>query len=196
MTASASKEHEMVARQVSWARVYCLELSVLEQPKMPPDAHERIMRLRFESAPDFFDLVARLLKDALILTLASLLGPRQTAGEINLCVDYLIENERDPDVKANAANALSEIHESPTYKEILAVRNRLLAHPDHSTVVDYDKLAQDDFASLHISDLHTILEKAVGLVALLTRKSSSDFLVPNWRGAGQLFDRLGQAAQG
>jgi hypothetical protein len=53
----ASKDAEMLVRQISWLRVYCLELTLLEQPGMPKEA----MALRSQ-APGFFWLVANLLK--------------------------------------------------------------------------------------------------------------------------------------
>lgn len=74
-----AEESAMIVRQISWLRIYCLALNILEQPGMPIEKHQEIIALR-QQAPHFFWLVSSLLKDALIVGIDNLLDAQKKAA--------------------------------------------------------------------------------------------------------------------
>jgi len=186
-------EAEMITRQISWLRVYANELKVLEQPNMPAEKHSEIMTLR-AYAPGFFGLIVGLLRDALILGLDNVLDKPGT----KLTLQYVVEAIADPTRKAACEEKLAAIRRHPTCRLIDIARNHLIAHPNYDTLMRYDQLSaagvdpvtKIDYRTLTISALDELLREVVDLAALALEKLPSDFLLPHWKGAWELFEHL------
>lgn len=186
----ATTEVEMIVRQISWLHVYCLELNCLEQPGMPKDKHQEVMTLRGE-APQFFQLVSSLLKDALILGLDNLLDTPQKKEKLQLTIEHIVNGLTNQIVQKKCQTKLKQIKSSKSYREVKIARNHLIAHPNHKTLLQYDHMsAKKNFPNLTISDLEKLLRQTTDLAALALGKLPSEFWFPDWNGVCQLFNVL------
>jgi hypothetical protein len=183
-----AQESEMIVRQISWLRIYCSELDILEQPGMPMERHQGIMALR-EQAPHVFKLYSSLLKDALIVGIDNLLDAPKKDRQLTL--EYCVNNLTDLDTKKNCTTMLKTIKKSDIYREVKIARNHLIAHPNRETLLRLDKMSPEaDFPNLTIPRLKDLLRQATDVACLALGKLSSDFWFNDWLGVSQLFDRL------
>lgn len=186
----AAKASEMVVRQISWLRVYCVELHALEQPGMPAEEHQRVMTLRQE-APQFFWLVSILLKDALILGLYNLLDTPESRSKEQLTIENLARSLTDPGMRECCTKKLKQIREGTCYREVKIARNNLIAHPNRRMLLRYDEMSGEvDFPHMTIPKLEELLEQAAFLVEHVLSKSHLVFRFADWEGVSHLFNRL------
>jgi hypothetical protein len=189
----AEKEAEMIVRQISWLRVYCLELKLLEQPGMPKENHQKIMALRGE-APHFFWLVSSLLKDALIVGLDSLLDGDKNGKQLTL--EHVVKGLADPNIQKECQEQLRRIRKSACCREVAIARNNLIVHPNRQTLLRRDEMTTGDLPDLTISRLEDMLSQVTALAGLALGKSPSEFWFHEWAGVSQLFDRLRESGEG
>ena len=192
----AAKESEMIVRQISWLRVYCLELNLLEQPGMPKERHQEVMALRRE-APQFFCLVRGILKDALILGLDNILDTSKNGKW--LTIEHVVDGLTDLNTKKQCEEALRKIRKSDCYRAVKIARNHLISHPDRDTLLQYEKISEEGEdkrkhvnyrKDLSIPCLEALLRQLTDLAGIALGKLPSEFWVPDWEGVSQLFNRL------
>jgi hypothetical protein len=190
MTTTDAKETEMLVRQISWMRVYCVELNTLEQPGMPMEKHQEIMRLRGEAA-HFFWLVSSLLKDALILGLDNLLDTPKADSKTQLTIEHVVKSLNDPIIQSDCKRMLAKIRGSDCYREVKIARNHLIAHANRDTLLRRDGMSTKvNFPNLTISRLEDLLQQVIELAGRAFGKLPSEFFFHEWDGVSQLFDRL------
>jgi hypothetical protein len=186
------KELDMLKTQTAALDTYVGELQELEQWNMPIEWRERALRIRSESAPMFFKLVAGLILDALIQGLANILDGRKTSGKDNLTLEYVIENYPDPSIRASCREKLSEIRSGATYADIKKARNRILSHSDYTTMIRYDTMTPKDFPNLRLESLRSLVREIIEMISKMTRQSAVDLLPKEWQGVSVLFNLLEQ----
>jgi hypothetical protein len=180
---SVTNELKMLQRQTEMLGVYVSELQHLEQPGMPVEYQDRARRIRQQTAPKFFRLVANLLYDALIQGLANILDRPKTMGNLNLTLESEIENQSRGDLKRR----LQAIKKSPTYTDIRAARTKLLSHSDHAAVTSYDTMTvAKDFPNLTLGNLGELVNEIREIVIAL----GGDRRHPSWEGVERLFKLL------
>jgi hypothetical protein len=180
---SGTKPLDMLQRQIGWLGIYVNEWQQLEQLDMPSEWRERALRIRRETAPLFFALVASLLRDAVIQVLANILDKPTTGGKPNLTLESEIASQSRPDL----VQRLEAIRTSATYADIKSARNKLLSHSDFDAVVNFDTLA---LPNLTLRNLAALVEEVTNIVAELSGEPASNFMHPSWEGAELLFDLL------
>jgi hypothetical protein len=186
----------MFTRQISWLRVFCVELKVLGQPEMPVDRYEEVMGQR-DVAPDLFRLYCNLLKDNLILGLDNILDSAGSGQKLTL--PYVVADLGDDTLRQECEGRLADIKRTKCYRAIKIARNHVVAHSERATVVRFDQIAASGIdpatgvnfnEDLSILALDALTNDVTVLASRALSKRALDFMLPDWKGASALFDHL------
>jgi hypothetical protein len=189
---ATAKEIDRLKMQIGALDVFASELQELEQWKMPSEWRERALKIRNESAPMFFNLVAALLQDALIQGLANILDRPSTLGRDNLTLEFVIQSHPDPAIQAACMAMLTNIRNGSTYADIKRARNKVLSHSDYETTLNYNTLTSSSFPGLKLVNLQSLVGDIVGVMAKLAGEPIyiSESIPQNWQGVSVLFKIL------
>lgn len=186
-------EPEMLKRQIRSLDIYVSELQTLEEWNMPSEHRERALRIRGDSAPMFFNLVASLLQDALIQGIANILDKPATFGKDNLTLEHAIQTHSDPSIRASCGKELSRIRDNLTYSDIKKARNHILSHSDYATMINYNTMTPRDFPHLRLENFRLFVREIMQLISKVTGESVSNLIAKDWQGVSALFEWLEQA---
>ena len=128
-------EIDSICNQIAWLERHLFELNFIESPFPDVKKATETIALMNDVAPQFFIMTRYLLTDAIYMNLARLLDPMNQNGHINLSLETIISNHT-PGLEQQAA--LSKLQEIRTrFENGRIIRNKLLAHPDRPTVLNY-----------------------------------------------------------
>jgi len=183
-----NKEIDSICNQIGWLERHLFELNFIESPFPDVEKATATIGLMNDVAPQFFIMTRYLLIDAIYMSIARLLDPMNQNGHINLSLETIISKHTPVVEKQLALNRLQEIRSR--FEDGRIIRNRLLAHPDHRTVLNYP----NSIAPISLEELGQICVEIVILVQTYIPNHSLPNVHPrldrNWHGIKMLVGRL------
>lgn len=190
-------EAEIICNQVRWLERYFYELNAIE---LEPEQHsENVLRMH-TIVPHFTYMLQTILIDAIYLSISRLLDPEIQGCNTNMSIEMLVRKAKNSLIRENAENKLKQVR--ILFKNGKAARDKLLAHNDHKTALEYHKVHKTSYNSDIISqftvDIDAVVPKIVEIIHILRFDpilGDSPMLQKEWLGVEVLMDSIQKLEQ-
>lgn len=194
MPSTAENELSIICNQIAWLQRYAYELDYLSQ-KPTPELSGDIEKIISATAPQFFKMAEMLLVNEIYLGIAKLLDPERQGNNINLTLKKVIKSftAENSSQRVSAVNKLNKVkHDFSTGS---FVRNKLLAHIDYNTALNYESIIDSNHDSTE--NLQLIIYNICSIVEEISPNANTlpKILPKNddkWLGIKAVIDRLRQ----
>lgn len=186
-----NEDIDSICNQIAWLERYLFELRFIESPSPDVQKTTTTIALMNKVAPQFFIMTRGLLIDAIYMNIARLLDQMNLYGHNNLSLETIISKHTLDPQKGMALAKLQEIR--VRFENGRIIRNKLLAHPDHTTILNYP----NSIDPIPLKELGQICFDIIILVQSHIPNHSLPKVHPkldnNWLGIKALIDNLKSA---